>query len=168
MLAVVAASVMALPVRGSVPYLRSVGPVPLRLAMVHPAGLPPGWKPLKYVLWPELDPANAHRATNGVASKEVAVKPAPTVIYTNIPNPAPVVLSAGPVDQTNAAPAPVIIMPVRSNGDVDPVSSQTLSDYFRPAPGSNAGGPGRVDERKFGFTPPAPKSSPPSEATYGN
>lgn len=141
--------------RGFSPYLKQIGPSPLRfsLATAVPASLA-----LPTALAEPQKPTNAMEiaVSPAVSAQTNAVATAP--ISTPIPNPQPTVLST----EMPAKPAPS-----PSASEMLVVSPQMLTEFFKPvAEGTNTASTVVVPVTPVpvGFTPPLVK--PPSRATY--
>jgi hypothetical protein len=152
------------PVQGSIPYLPSTGPAPLRFELAATPGFAWAWKQLRVA---EIASAaargagTADKATNAVAPTTVSSA------ITNIVTGASVKL-AGPVATKKPELLPDnVTLPDPSDEVADPVSPQALAEFFKPgAGGKTPNGTAATRPGQIGFSPPAPKAAPESRAVY--
>jgi len=167
-LAVVVGMVAVWPVSGTIAYLPSIGPAPMRLEPVMAPEAAMAWKLLRpapasaEVL--AVSAAAAGTTTN--ATQDVAIKSvasAATNIITAISGPA-----AGSVEKTNTDVfANTMMPPVQPGDSSSPITPQLLVDFFKPVPGGkNPAGTAVFTPMEIGFTPPAPKAALESRAIY--
>jgi len=155
-------------VSGTIAYLPSIGPAPMRFEPVMASDAAMAWKLLRPAPAPaEVLAVSASAAgTTTNATQGVAIKPislATTNIITAVSGPA-----AGPVDKTNTDVfAGTMMPPVQPGDSSSPITPQLLVDFFKPVPGGkNPAGTAVFTPMEIGFTPPAPKAGLESRAIY--
>jgi hypothetical protein len=138
--------------------------VPLRFELAAAPGLAWTWKQLRVA---ECPPGAARSAESPAAATNSVAGPTLSPVVTNSVHGSSVAV-AGPVETPNSGPQPDSGMqPERSDDVTIPVSPEVLVEFFKPVAGGKAAhGATGTKPGQIGFTPPAPKGGPESQAIY--